>query len=51
LNAFLGAAIRVRHIRNGTELPPLFQDNSYDFNYQSPIVFETPKTLAFVSFA
>ena len=30
----LGTAIRVRHFRDGIELKPLDQDNSYDFNFQ-----------------
>ena len=29
-----GRAIRVRHIRNGIELPPILVDDSYDFNFQ-----------------
>lgn len=35
LKVLLGRAIRVRQIRNGIELAPLFEDNSYDFNYQA----------------
>ncbi|XP_059175988.1 DBH-like monooxygenase protein 1 [Physella acuta] len=30
----LGRKIRTRHFRNGVELPPIMEDNSYDFNYQ-----------------
>ncbi|CAL1547319.1 unnamed protein product, partial [Lymnaea stagnalis] len=30
----LGRKIRTRHIRNGVELPPILEDNAYDFNYQ-----------------
>ncbi|XP_055351635.1 DBH-like monooxygenase protein 2 homolog [Paramacrobiotus metropolitanus] len=30
----LGRKLRVRHIRNNTELPVLSEDNHYDFNYQ-----------------
>jgi len=30
----LGRRLRTRHIRGDTELPPLAQDNNYDFNYQ-----------------
>ena len=29
-----GRAIRVRHIRDGVELPPIMTDDSYDFNFQ-----------------
>ena len=30
----LGRRIKLRQIRGGVELPPLFQDDNYDFNYQ-----------------
>ncbi|XP_064596675.1 DBH-like monooxygenase protein 1 homolog [Liolophura sinensis] len=30
----LGHAMRVRHFRQGAELPVLSEDNNYDFNYQ-----------------
>ncbi|KAA0202187.1 hypothetical protein HAZT_HAZT006149 [Hyalella azteca] len=30
----LGRAIALLHIRNGTELPPIFSDNAYSFKYQ-----------------
>ncbi|XP_063401020.1 DBH-like monooxygenase protein 1 [Mytilus trossulus] len=30
----LGAGIKTRHIRNGTELSPIAEDDHYDFNYQ-----------------
>ncbi|KAK9887700.1 hypothetical protein WA026_000021 [Henosepilachna vigintioctopunctata] len=29
-----GRKLKLRHIRGGKELPPLAQDNRYDFNYQ-----------------
>jgi hypothetical protein len=29
-----GKKIRLRHIREGRELPPVAEDNSYDFSYQ-----------------
>ena len=29
-----GVGIRVRHIRNGNELPLIDEDNNYDFNFQ-----------------
>lgn len=32
----LGRRVKLRQIRNGVELPPLFQDDNYDFNYQEP---------------
>ncbi|XP_023339731.1 DBH-like monooxygenase protein 1 [Eurytemora carolleeae] len=31
----LGIKVKLRHIRNGAELPIPFQDNYYDFNYQT----------------
>lgn len=30
----IGAKLRTRHFRNGTELSPLQEDNNYDFDYQ-----------------
>ncbi|XP_059175984.1 DBH-like monooxygenase protein 1 homolog [Physella acuta] len=30
----LGRKMRTRHFRNNVELPPIMEDNSYDFNYQ-----------------
>ena len=29
-----GYSVRLRHFRNGVELPSIDQDDSYDFNYQ-----------------
>lgn len=46
---FLGRAIRVRQIRDGTELPPLFEDNSYDFNYQAIKYISEPRKIMPVS--
>lgn len=37
-----GRQIRLRHIRNGVEQPPLFEDNNYDFNYQSMRIKTNP---------
>lgn len=37
--------MRVRHVRNGIELPPLMQDERYDFNYQNVLHFREPKTV------
>ena len=34
-----GYGMRVRHVRDGVELPPIGVDNSYDFNFQE---FRTP---------
>ncbi len=31
----LGTKVKLRHIRNGVELPVPFQDSHYDFNYQT----------------
>jgi len=36
----LGIRVKLRHIRNGAELPTAFQDNHYDFNYQTMRKFE-----------
>ena len=30
-----GQKIRLRHIRNGKELPTILEDNHYDFNFQA----------------
>ena len=30
-----GRKMRLRHIRNGQELPVILQDNNYDFNFQA----------------
>ena len=36
----LGVKVKLRHIRNGAELPTAFQDSHYDFNYQTMRKFE-----------
>ncbi|XP_047468824.1 DBH-like monooxygenase protein 1 [Penaeus chinensis] len=36
----LGREINLRHIRDGQELPPVFADNNYDFNYQQARVLQ-----------
>ncbi|XP_042880997.1 uncharacterized protein LOC122258825 [Penaeus japonicus] len=36
----LGREINLRHIRDGRELPPVFRDNSYDFNYQQARILQ-----------
>lgn len=36
----LGVKVKLRHIRNGAELPTPFQDSHYDFNYQTMRKFE-----------
>jgi len=33
----LGVALELKHIRNGTELPPIAQNWAYDFDYQQSI--------------
>uniref|UniRef100_A0A914WP50 DOMON domain-containing protein n=1 Tax=Plectus sambesii TaxID=2011161 RepID=A0A914WP50_9BILA len=38
----LGAAIKVRVIRNGVEQRPMMKDDHYDFNYQNPILLLDP---------
>ena len=35
-----GYAIRLRHFRNGVELPPISVDDSYDFNFQETRILE-----------
>jgi len=35
----IGVAMKLRHIRNNVELPPLIQNDQYDFNYQQWITF------------
>ncbi|XP_070581118.1 DBH-like monooxygenase protein 1 homolog [Ptychodera flava] len=40
-----GRAIRVRHIRDGVELPMLAQDEHYDFNYQEFVHFKEEVTV------
>ena len=30
-----GRKMRLRHVRNGQELPVILQDNNYDFNFQA----------------
>ncbi|ROT77266.1 putative MOXD1-like 1 [Penaeus vannamei] len=36
----LGREIHLRHLRDGQELPPVFADNNYDFNYQQARVLQ-----------
>lgn len=36
----LGKSLKLRQIRNGLELPTVFQDRSYDFNYQQARVLK-----------
>ncbi|XP_070581119.1 DBH-like monooxygenase protein 1 homolog [Ptychodera flava] len=40
-----GRAIRLRHIRDGVELPMLAQDEHYDFNYQEYVHFKEEVTI------
>ncbi|KAG8192031.1 hypothetical protein JTE90_025297 [Oedothorax gibbosus] len=42
----LGRRLKARHFRNGIELPPLGEDNNYDFNYQEYRYF--PKEVKFL---
>lgn len=41
----LGSKIRTRLIRNGTELPPIAEDNNYDFNFQEVRKLPQERTL------
>merc|ERR1719361_3303832 len=41
---YVGSALYLRHVRNGTELEPLDWNDDYDFNYQTQVTFETPRT-------
>ncbi|KAK8384812.1 hypothetical protein O3P69_014395 [Scylla paramamosain] len=41
----LGSSISVQHIREGQELPPIMQDNHYDFNYQQARVLEKTRDI------
>ncbi|XP_059144068.1 DBH-like monooxygenase protein 1 [Physella acuta] len=41
----LGNKVRARHFRKGVELPPLSEDNTYDFNYQEMRLFPQEVTL------
>ncbi|CAG0913339.1 unnamed protein product [Notodromas monacha] len=38
-----GEKITLRQIRNGTELQPITQDRSYDFNYQEYRLLSEPR--------
>nr|XP_039269709.1 DBH-like monooxygenase protein 1 homolog [Styela clava] len=40
-----GRSLKLRHIRNGTELPYLANDRTYDFNYQEQRQVDPPVTL------
>ena len=40
-----GVSVVLRHIRNGTELPPIMADKSYDFNYQTTILLDQEVTV------
>jgi hypothetical protein len=44
-----GERITVRQIRNGTELLPITQDRSYDFNYQEYRLLSEPRRVMPVS--
>ncbi|XP_054267311.1 MOXD1 homolog 1-like [Macrosteles quadrilineatus] len=40
-----GREIKLRHVRNGVELPPIAQDKTYDFNYQQSRVLLEEKQI------
>ncbi|GFO17707.1 DBH-like monooxygenase protein 1 [Plakobranchus ocellatus] len=41
----LGVKLRTRHFRNGVELPPIQEDNNYDFNYQEARMLESERVI------
>ncbi|GFR80888.1 DBH-like monooxygenase protein 1 [Elysia marginata] len=41
----LGTKLRTRHFRNGVELPPVQEDNNYDFDYQEARMLESERTI------
>ncbi|CAL4137246.1 unnamed protein product [Meganyctiphanes norvegica] len=41
----LGRKLRVRHFRNGEELPPMAVDDNYDFNFQQTAVLDQERTV------
>ncbi|GFO49022.1 DBH-like monooxygenase protein 1 [Plakobranchus ocellatus] len=41
----LGVKLRTRHFRNGTELPPIQEDNNYDFDYQETRFLNTERII------
>lgn len=40
-----GRSIRVRHFRDGKELPPLAVDDYYDFNFQQILRLQEERTI------
>ncbi|CAK8671994.1 unnamed protein product [Clavelina lepadiformis] len=40
-----GRKMKLRHIRNGTELPPITNDQSYDFNFQETRVISPERVV------
>ena len=44
----VGRKIVLKHIRDGIELPPILEDNNYDFNYQV-LIANSQKTLLVIS--
>ena len=45
----LGVNIKLRHFRNGKELPPIAKDEHFDFNYQYMKILKNPVTVKPVS--
>ncbi|KAK3781429.1 hypothetical protein RRG08_019055 [Elysia crispata] len=41
----LGSKLRTRHFRNGVELPPVQEDNNYDFDYQEARMLDSERTI------
>jgi len=41
----IGAALSLRHFRDGVELEPLDENMDYDFNYQQTIYLDEPRTI------
>jgi hypothetical protein len=46
---FSGHQVRLRHLRRGTELPPVSVDDNYDYNYQVYKRLQKPVTVYPVS--
>jgi hypothetical protein len=45
----LGAGLKTRHIRNNIELPPIAEDDHYDFDYQDIRVLKEERLVSRVS--
>lgn len=41
----IAVGMKIRHFRNGVELPPLIEDENYDFNFQETRHLLTPRII------